>query len=507
VGTVNGQKNNYNDLIFFIRTGYSKQPRKVYRYLINEDSLIKSPKSGIVIDGCSISDINRDSLPEFILNTAATGNHDRSFPFTDSLSWLMVLDNNLQFLFPPVEIGKNPSRVQVLPFQIRNEIFLLVFYDYFGSENSQSSFFIYDLKGNKIKEKPVMDYEPNNAKIFLNRNEKKQSFFFIKNRKGEVVEFDSSFQIISTLKIPQITSVDLIPEIDADFDVKKELIFHGPDKQTLIFVRDNFKHSVIWQYHSDNFLIPFTPFTKTGDNPLIYVQFPDHGSYISYEKNPIYYLRFLLYIAIFIAIYFFVSIIGRLQRYRLNMKKKNELKMVSLQMKAIKNQIDPHFTLNVLNAIGSLYSSENNRENADYIFGKYAKLIRQTVISSDQVIVTIGEELDFVRNYIEIEKFRFGSLFTYYINIDNDSQMDIKIPRMLIHTFVENAIKYSIRNRPEGGVLNICIQTINGVLNIIIEDNGKGLGLQDPSKNGTGKGFTILQELIDLFYRLENVRM
>ena len=419
----------------------------------------------------------------------------------------MILNNSLQFLFPPVEIGMNPSNVQVLPFQIRNETFLLAFYDYFGSDDNQSSFFIFDTKGNKIKEKQVTDYEPYYAKILPNRNEKKQSFFFLKNRNGEIVEFDSSFQIISTLKIPQMISFDFIAEIDADFDGKKELIFQGIDKQMLIFVRDNFTHPVIWQYNSDNFLIPFTQFTKTGDKPLIYVQFSDHGSYISYEKNPFYYLRFPLYIALFFAMYFLISIIGILQRYRLNMKKRNEMKMVALQMKAIKNQIDPHFTLNVLNAIGSLYSTENNREKADYIFGKYARLIRQTVISSDQVTVTIGEELDFVRNYIEIEKFRIGNSFNYSINIEQESRMDTKIPRMLIHTFVENAIKYGIRNRSEGGILNICIQTINGVLNIIVEDNGKGLGLQDSSKNGTGKGLIILQELIDLYYRLENVKI
>jgi LytS/YehU family sensor histidine kinase len=183
------------------------------------------------------------------------------------------------------------------------------------------------------------------------------------------------------------------------------------------------------------------------------------------------------------------------------------MKMVSLQMKAIKNQLDPHFTLNVLNAIGSLYTEDSTREKADYIFGKYAKLIRQTVISSDKVIVTVGEELDFVRNYIEIEKFRIDKCFNYSINIDQESQLNTKIPRMLIHTFVENAIKYGTRHRSEEGILKIFIQTIDGVLNIIVEDNGKGLELQNSSKVGTGKGLIILQELIDLYYRLENVKI
>ncbi len=507
VGTVAGQDKRFNDLIFIITAGYSTQPRNVYRYLINEDSLIKSPENGAVIHGCLISDINGDSLPEFLLNVGATGNLDESYPFTDRYSWLMILDNTLKYFFPPIKIGGNPSRIQVLPFQTKNKTHVLAFYDYFGSDDIQSSFYLFDTKGNKIKEKPITDYEPAFSKIFPNKDIKRQTFFFLKNRNTEIVEIDSSLQEISTIKIPQIRYGYPIAEIDLDFDSKKELIFQGIDQKTLIFVQDNFKYPVSWQYNSDDFNPLFSQFLKVGDKPIIYVQFSDHGSYISYEKNPFYYLRFLLYFAIFFAIFFFISLIGRVQRYRLEMKKKNEMKMVSLQMKAIKNQIDPHFTLNVLNAIGSLYSDEKNREKADYIFSKYAKLIRQTVITSDQVTVTLAEELDFVKNYIEIEKFRCDNSFNYSITVDKDSNMESRIPRTLIHTFVENAIKYGIRRRTEGGILNIDIQTVNGILSIIVEDNGKRVGLHDASINGTGKGLTILKELIDLYYRLENVKI
>jgi LytS/YehU family sensor histidine kinase len=62
--------------------------------------------------------------------------------------------------------------------------------------------------------------------------------------------------------------------------------------------------------------------------------------------------------------------IARIQQYRLNLKLQTERKIASLQMKAVKNQVDPHFTLNILNAIGSLYASEMSRDKADYIFAK-----------------------------------------------------------------------------------------------------------------------------------------
>jgi LytS/YehU family sensor histidine kinase len=176
-------------------------------------------------------------------------------------------------------------------------------------------------------------------------------------------------------------------------------------------------------------------------------------------------------------------------------------------MRAIANQIDPHFTLNILNTIGSLYASEENRDTADYIFGKYARLIRQTVISSDQIIITLGEELEFVRNYIDLERFRSNNSFDYSIDVGHDIDLRTKIPRMLIHTFVENAIKYGIRNKSGDGSLNISLNKKDNIYRIIIEDNGPGLDSQSTSVNGTGKGLIILNELIELYYKLEKVRI
>ena len=77
--------------------------------MIPEDSLVKSPMSAANPTGCLITDINNDSLPEFLLNVLATGNYDEDFPYTDEYSWLMVLDNKLKFLFPPVKFSEHPS--------------------------------------------------------------------------------------------------------------------------------------------------------------------------------------------------------------------------------------------------------------------------------------------------------------------------------------------------------------------------------------------------------------
>ena len=504
VGMTEGLNKKNNDLIFFINTGYSKQPRNVYRYLIEEDSLIKSPVSGAVISGCKKWDINNDSMPELILDVQATGNHDENFPFTDQYSWLMVLDNSLKFLFPPVKLSENPSRSKVLALNLKSGSLFVLFNDYFGSENIHSSFSLFDANGNKLDEKIIEDFEHTKSRIFSNEYNNCQTFYFLKNCNTEIVELDSSFNEINTLTIPVIETGDPIGVLDADNDGRKEYIFKGVDRRSLVFTQSNFKYPVSWQLTRYNIESPIvSQVFKAGSKPMLYLQFNDYGSYIRFERNPFFILKYPFYAALYLAILFFIIIIARIQHYRLSKKQQTEKKMASLQMKAIKNQLDPHFTLNIINAIGSLYATERNREKADYIFGKYALLIRQTVVSSDQIIVTLGEELDFVKNYIELEQFRSNNSFDYTIDIAEEADRQIKIPRMLIHTFVENAIKYGIRNRTEGGFLKIAVLKTDNKCEIIIEDNGPGLQSDEKSPSGTRKGLAILNELIELYSKLE----
>jgi hypothetical protein len=507
IGMVNGNNADSKDIIFYIITGYSRQPRNVYKYLINEDSLIKSPESGVVIYGCLLYDIDGDLINEVLLDVLATGNLDETFPYSDQYTWLMILNKDLKFVFAPVKMGDNPSSLQLLPFQNNNQPNILVFHEYFGDDSTLSYFYIYDMNGNKLYENPVRDFESAVSKIFPGKSADKQTFYFLKDQSTKILEMNYLFQVKKTIKIPGVTKGEPLAEIDADLDGKTEYIFLGFNKRSLVIVKNDFKYPVVWQFNSNGTLPLISQLLLSGEEPNLFLQFSDHGSYIKYEKNPNFYLKFPFFISIYMAIYFFIMIIARIQQYRIKMVRESEIKMASLQMRAIKNQIDPHFTLNVLNAIGSLYSDENNREKADYIFGKYAKLIRQTVISSDKINVTIEEELDFIKNYIEIERFRSNISFEYSINVDKNSNTHTKIPKMLIHTFVENAVKYGIRNRSEGGLLKITVRSDENMCNVIIEDNGPGIELNVHSVSGTGKGLKILNELIDLYHKLEKKKI
>jgi two-component sensor histidine kinase len=498
---------NFNDLIFFINTGYSRQPRALYRYSVSEDILMKSPESAADPLKCIVTDINNDSLPEFILSVLATGNHDDNFPYTDLYSWLMVLDDKLKFLFPPVKYSKKPSRLEVIPMKFNNRTHLIALNDYCGIDSISSSFIFLDNKGNKIREKPIKDFENIYSEIFQNGNYNENTFYFFKNRYAQIDEIDTTFKVINTFKIPEVVSGQPLAYLDANLDGKKEYLFQGGGHRSLVISQDNFKDAVSFNYKEPQGQPVISQLIMSGIKPMLYLQFNDYGSFIQYYRNPLFYFKYPLLLSLYLAVFFFISLIARIQQYRLNIKLQTERKIASLQLKAVKNQIDPHFTLNILNAIGSLYATEDNRDKADYIFGKYARLIRQTVVSSDQIIITLEEELEFVRNYIDLEKFRCDNSFDYTINIDKEIDLQTSIPRMLIHTFVENALKYAIRSKSGGGLLKISLMKSDHLYQILIEDNGPGLESSGSSDRGTGKGLLILNELIELYYKLEKVKI
>lgn len=508
VGLIEGLNGSNLDFIFRINTGYSKQPRNVYRYLINQDSLIKSPHSGATIRGCTAYDMSGDSSPEFLLEVSATGNTDDDFPYSDQYSWVMVLDKNLKFLFPPLKIGIYPSNLKVAPVSLGIKKALVALNDYFGSENYTSAFYLIDKNGSIVIEKHVEDLENSFYGLFPNEEADFKTFYFLRNNETEVEEYDSSLNVIRTSILPEIEPTALMTRIDADLDGKMEYLFKGIDKKTIIFARSDFRNTVTCNLEN-TFEGDFVTTVRhvKGSKPVLYFQFEKFGTFIRYEKNMFYVLKYPFYVLLYLLVFGFISLVSQIQRYRTALKVQTERKIAELQMKSIRNQIDPHFTLNILNAIGSMYATESDRDKADYIFGKYAKLIRQTVISSDKIIVPLSEEIEFVRNYLELERFRRENSFGFYVDVKEDVDQEIRIPRMLIHTFAENAVKYGISKSGNGGFIGLEISALPGKCIIKIEDNGPGINSDMTGESGTGKGLLILNELIELYRKLEKINI
>jgi ligand-binding sensor domain-containing protein len=183
-------------------------------------------------------------------------------------------------------------------------------------------------------------------------------------------------------------------------------------------------------------------------------------------------------------------------------KAQKEKEIIELQLKTIKSQIDPHFAFNALNTIASFIYSEEPDVTYDY-FTRFAMMIRNILMDNDKISRSLGEEMEFVKNYLEIQKIRFKDKFDYAITIDKSVPPDTLVPKMIIQTFAENAIKHGLMHRTKGGRLTISVEKCDSCLNFIIEDNGVGRAkAAEFNPDSTHRGLRIMDQIIELYQKL-----
>ncbi len=208
----------------------------------------------------------------------------------------------------------------------------------------------------------------------------------------------------------------------------------------------------------------------------------------------------ILFIILLSGLLVFSGVVISNRRKQAQHKKLNdEKRMAQLQLLTLKNQIDPHFTFNAINSIASAVLHEN-KELAYKYFVKLSRLMRSILGSSENLICTLHDELEFVKDYLDINKFRFNDKFDYKIIVAPEVNLNLPIPKMAIQSFAENALKHGILHLDTGGMLIISIFSYNGDLKLVVEDNGIGRAMAAKiSETSTGKGLIILKGYFDYF--------
>jgi ligand-binding sensor domain-containing protein/two-component sensor histidine kinase len=207
-------------------------------------------------------------------------------------------------------------------------------------------------------------------------------------------------------------------------------------------------------------------------------------------------LCFIVIAAVFIYLGFLINV---KKKRTLQEKLEQEKKLAELQLISLKNQIDPHFTFNAMNAIASVVLKED-KEMAYRFFMKLSALIRAILTSGDKLTRTLGEELEFVSNYLEVEKFRFRDRFEYNLDFDPSLNLDMEIPKTVIQTYAENAIKHGLMHKDGPGHLTVKVVDEPDRIDIIVEDDGIGrTKAAEIRSTSTGKGYYILNGYYEYF--------
>ncbi len=150
-------------------------------------------------------------------------------------------------------------------------------------------------------------------------------------------------------------------------------------------------------------------------------------------------------------------------------------KMADVEMQALRAQMNPHFIFNCLNSINR-YIVKSDQATASLYLTRFAKLIRLILDNSNSKTVTLTNELEALRLYIEMESIRFEKQFSYTIRVDDSVHPDsIYVPPLIIQPYVENAIWHGLLHKESAGhlLVHICCGS-KSVLECIVEDNGVG---------------------------------
>jgi two-component system sensor histidine kinase AlgZ len=155
---------------------------------------------------------------------------------------------------------------------------------------------------------------------------------------------------------------------------------------------------------------------------------------------------------------------------------------------SLESRVHPHFLFNTLNSISALVREDP--AEAERTIERLAALLRFSLDSELSGVVALREELQIVRDYLEIEKVRFGDRLRYRIEVDEAAQSQ-QVPALSVQTLVENSVKYAVGARRDGAEIVVSAHLRNGRLRVEVSDDGPGF--EPASSMKPGHGLDLLQ--------------
>lgn len=237
----------------------------------------------------------------------------------------------------------------------------------------------------------------------------------------------------------------------------------------------------------------------------------------SFTITPPYYKTWWFQLLAVILIMALVYLLALFRIYTVKRDQKREferrVEMSRIELKALRTQMNPHFVFNSLNAIQHYIVNSKSEEAIRYL-SKFARLIRMILTYSDKPTVTVGEDLETLKLYIELEKMRFEDKFDYLLDVDSSVDLDYDImPPLLMQPYVENAILHGLNPKPEKGLLQVHLKSENNLLICTITDNGIGRQRSSEIKHGTSNrehrsmGMKITEERLKILNEIHASRL
>ncbi len=199
---------------------------------------------------------------------------------------------------------------------------------------------------------------------------------------------------------------------------------------------------------------------------------------LSFKINKAYYQTVLFKIGLVVSLITLISLIllfiFRLKLRELKKRNRLEMELNKFRQRALSAQMNPHFIYNSLNSAQNYILSNDVLKSSEYL-SMFGNLMRRVLNNSQSSSISLKEELEALKLYIDLELIRFQDAFQYNLYVSEDINLEkIKVPPLIMQPFVENAIHHGLRLKKDNKQLKINIFRKNNLINIHIEDNGVG---------------------------------
>jgi sensor histidine kinase YesM len=183
---------------------------------------------------------------------------------------------------------------------------------------------------------------------------------------------------------------------------------------------------------------------------------------------------FMIAVVVYGMILTFGHALNYYRQYREKELRASQLEalLAQSQLQALKMQIHPHFLFNALNSISALQLEDIAA--AQEMTARLGDFLRLTLESVGTQEVSLKQEMEFLRCYLDIERVRFGHRLTTEIQIEPET-LDARVPNLILQPIVENAIRHGVATSVAPGNIKISASRDNGYLRLQIKDNGPGL--------------------------------
>ncbi|WP_161626071.1 sensor histidine kinase [Hugenholtzia roseola] len=193
--------------------------------------------------------------------------------------------------------------------------------------------------------------------------------------------------------------------------------------------------------------------------------------YFQIEK-PFWWQNWFLSLSLFLLLLIVFGIV-RLVQEQTQKRELLKQQIIESQMQALRSQMNPHFLYNVLGSLQGLIYSNKINEASDYI-SHFSTHLRYSLHFSNQIEISIKEEIESIQTYLSLERLRFGEDFFFKIKVNSDLDTSLFLPSMIVQPFVENAVKHGLLHKKAEKLLLIYFTFKNKNLLIEIQDNGIG---------------------------------